>query len=113
VLPDRCLKSDPAAPFLTDEAVRHEQPRTSGVVDRSDDRPTEPSATLPISLVPLIPRPAAVPFFPKEWVDLIDERQGDNEVSRVAVRGSFAPAPVLRQSYSTLVDRVRRFRVPA
>jgi hypothetical protein len=64
----------------------------------------------------VIPRAARVPVFPEEWLDLVDDIQTAS-VTRRGERArpdqSFSTAPVLRQSYATLCEKVGRKRVPA
>jgi hypothetical protein len=85
------------------------------IAKRSDDRPTEPAGEF-LPGVPVIPRAARVPVFPEEWLDLVDDIQTAS-VTRRGERArpdqSFSTAPVLRQSYATLCEKVGRKRVPA
>jgi hypothetical protein len=83
------------------------------VARRSDDRPTEPSAEFLLPNLPAIPRAARVPVFPEEWAELVDEIREASERRFRETTQSFRPAPVLRQSYATLCERVGRQRQPA
>ena len=75
----------------------------------SDERPTEPSEVLlPLESL-IVPRAAKVPVFPDEWVELVDDIR---QARRAGLgEGIFSPAPVLRQSFATLCEKLGRSSV--